>query len=130
MKKCTLSTLMGWLVVAALVSGCGKRSLPTAELEQAREHVETGLRAWQKGDKPESLEKLSPPLRFHDDDWQKGLRLASWEVTSLNGSAGDDLPRCEVLLSLVDRSGKTTSRRVVYQVEKKETIVVLRDPYF
>lgn len=130
-KKWPRAALAGWVTLAVLllVPGC-KRTLSQKELDQARVPVETALQAWQKGDRPDSLQQLSPPIRFHDEDWSKGLRLTGWEIASTNGSAGDLTPRCEVVLSLVDRKGKKVSRRVVYQIETKDTIVIVRDPYF
>lgn len=116
------------LAAVLAVPGC-KRTLGPRELEQGRAAVTTGLDAWKKGDRPEALQKLNPPIQFLDEDWSKGLRLEGYEVTATYGAGGDLLPRCEVRLSLTDRGGKKVTRRVMYQVEKKDKVVVARDPY-
>jgi ligand-binding SRPBCC domain-containing protein len=109
--------------------GC-KRTLSQKELDQGRASLETGLQAWQKGERPDALQKLTPPLHFRDEDWMKGMRLTAWEITSTNGSVSDLTPRYEVVLSLLDRNGKKIQRQVVYQIERKETIAIVRHPYF
>jgi hypothetical protein len=131
-KRCSIVAVMpGFVLVSLLLaSGCKRTTLSQSELDAGRTAIETGLQAWQKGEKPDALQKLSPAIRFSDDDWKRGMRLTSWEITYTNGSVGDLTPRCEVVLSLLDRRGNKISRRVVYQVDKGETIAVVRDPYF
>lgn len=132
MKRCFAAAAAYSLVLAALLltPGCKRTTLSQKELDAGRAAIETGLQAWQKGEKPDALQKLSPPIRFTDEDWKRGMRLTTWEITYANGSAGDLTARCEVVLSLLDRKGNKISRRVVYQVETGETLAIVRDPYF
>jgi hypothetical protein len=130
-KGAVAVTTSGFFLTALLLaSGCKRSALSKEELDAGRTAIETGLQAWQKGEKPDALQKLNPPISFRDDDWRRGMRLTTWEITYTNGSAGDLTPRCEVVLSLLDRKGNKINRRVVYSVEKGETISVVRDPYF
>ncbi|HWG41945.1 MAG TPA: hypothetical protein VN688_04105 [Gemmataceae bacterium] len=131
MKRCSFSVAATCLVLALLLlaPGC-KRTLSQKELDRGRAILETGLQAWEKGERPDTLQKLDPPVYFRDEDWTKGMRLTAWEITSTNGSVSDLTPRYEVVLTLADRKGKTIRRQVVYQIERKETIAIVRDPYF
>lgn len=132
MKEKAGITLIFGLLLASLgsVPGCGRRILSAEELEKGRGFVETGLKAWQNGEKPASLQRLNPPIQFSDQDWSNGLRLTAWEITRTDGAAGDLTPRCEANLSLVDRMRNKITRRVVYQVDAKGGIRIVRDPYF
>lgn len=116
-------------VLLATASGCG-RSVSQKELDRARNAVDDGLRAWQQGERPESLLRHDPPIQFRDDDWKKGLRLTDYEIKNADGSAGDLTPRCQVRLTLQDRRGKKVEKSVVYNIDYKETVAIVRDPYF
>lgn len=129
-KQSLTRTSVLLLMLLLLAPGCKRSTLSQEELDAGRSAIETGLQAWQKGEKVDSLQQLSPPIQFRDEDWNRGMRLKSWEITYTNGSAGDLTARCEVVLSLIDRKGNKSSRRVVYSVEKGETIAIVRDPYF
>jgi hypothetical protein len=107
--------------------GCGK-PVPQADLDWARERVQTALDAWKKGQRPEALKGLSPPVTFQDEEWKAGSQLLDYKLQDAFAET-DRVPRCRVLLTLRDRKGKKVEKEVVYVADKaKQTIG--RDPFY
>jgi len=42
--------------------------------------LETAMASWKRGDEPESLRSLQPPIIAIDDDWFKGQKLTKFEI--------------------------------------------------
>jgi hypothetical protein len=72
-----------WTIVPLLCSGCGFAlggAGPTPSSSAARGALESSLTAWKEGKKPGAIEGASPPIQVVDSTWQRGAKLASFEV--------------------------------------------------
>jgi hypothetical protein len=107
--------------------GCGKAT-PPADLDWARTHVQAGLDAWKKGQRPETLKNQSPAIDFQDQDWRAGLALLNYQLKDTKPES-DQVPRCWVVLTLQDRRGKKFDKEVVYAVDKAK-LTIGRDPFY
>ena len=113
--------------ICLVAAGCSDAQ-SQQELDLVKASVQSALDAWKRGEKPEGLKAGSPPIEFHDDDWQRKALLLSYELEQVYRET-DGSPRCAVTLAMKDRSGKEVQRKVTYQVNTKPNIVIGRDPY-
>lgn len=111
--------------LVALAAGCGSES--QQDLDLVRDSVEAALETWKKAERGDALMSRSPPIEFHDDDWQRGARLIDYELTKTYRDT-DGAPRCAVTLSIQSR-GKSKTIKVTYQATTSSKIVIARDPY-
>jgi hypothetical protein len=116
------------LIVTAGCSGGVKPSdQPRYDSAEARTALIAALDAWKKGE-AKALPRRKPPIRFVDDDFATGMRLADYEIDEPDAPIAlhKDV---EVILSLRDAAGKTVRREARYQVATEPTLAVLRsDP--
>jgi hypothetical protein len=114
--------------VASLGSaGCGGASLPSAaDAGQAREALRSALKAWEKGEKPDALTKLSPPIHVSDVDWHDGYRLQKFEVYPKDQPKGLSL-RCFATLDLKHPRGATVQKIVAYMIDTQSVIAIVRE---
>ena len=85
------------------------------------------LDAWKHGE-ARSLARHNPPIRFEDEDFVAGLRLADYEIVEPDApiQLHKNIP---VILSLRDPRGRTIRRETNYQVATDPALAVLRsDP--
>jgi hypothetical protein len=115
------------LVVACLF-GCVP-AIPETDFDSslAREVLDTALTAWREG-KAKTLSKRNPTIRFVDEDWRAGYRLAKFEV--VHPDEPIQLHKgTQIQLTLIDPNGKTITRPAEYQITLTPNIAVLRsDP--
>ena len=121
------STIRVSLVVVFLL-GCVP-AIPETDFDSslAREVLDTALTAWKDG-KAKSLSKRTPPIRFVDEDWRAGYRLAKFEVMHPSEPIQ---PRkgTHIQLTLIAPNGKRIDRPAEYQITLSPNIAVLRsDP--
>jgi hypothetical protein len=125
MKRTQLAC--GWVVGLSFLAGCGGQTLPSpADPEQARDALRSALDAWARGEKSESLRGGAPPIHVIDGDWDKGLRLAKYQLAPNDRASGPDL-LCPVQLSLRDDRGRSFSKRVVYLVGTGPLVSIVRE---
>ena len=94
---------------------------------KAREVLDSALNAWKAG-KAKSLAKRTPPIRFVDEDWRAGYRLAKFEVVHPDELI-QPMKGTQIQLTLIDPSGKTITRSAEYQITLTPHLAVLRsDP--
>jgi hypothetical protein len=113
------------LALATLTAGCGSES--QQDLVLISDSVVAGLETWKNDQRVDTLRSRSPPIEFHDDDWQRGVRLINYELTKTYRDT-DGAPRCAVTLSIQSR-GKPKTIKVTYQANTSSTIVIARDPF-
>ena len=119
-------TLLALLVIAAGCRGSGESAAETRyNPEQARSALIAALDAWKKGE-ARALPKRNPPIRFVDDDFVEGLRLADYEIEEPDGPTGPHTD-VNVILSLRDAGGKVVRREARYQVATEPALAVLRN---
>jgi hypothetical protein len=123
-----MNGILGRLAVLSLVAvaaaGCGQGLPPQTDVKQARAALDAALDAWKGGKSAESLRGREPPVDFSDPAWEKGTRLAKYEVEkeeTFGLSA-----RFTVKLYLGERAGQNP-RRVVYTADAGETVVIRPD---
>lgn len=120
--RCTL------LTVAALVvaTGCGSPPLdPTVNTADAGTHLRAALDAWKAGEPHDGLAGKTPPVIFSEPLWKDGARLLAYELgeVGLNGRQG----RCTVKLSLRLKDGKSSERKIGYQIDTVPQVVIVRE---
>jgi hypothetical protein len=113
------------VALATLAAGCGSESQQNLDL--VRDSVVAALETWKKAERVDSLKSRSPPIEFHDDDWQRGARLLDYELTKTYCDT-DGAARCAVTLSVL-RRGKPDTVKVTYQANTSTKIVIARDPF-
>ena len=113
-----------WMVTAA---GCAGTK-PQVPLEVAESSVHTALDSWKSGEKADQLKTRTPPIEFHDDDWQKAARLVEYELIKTYCDT-DGFPRCTVALTLQHSGQEPVRLQVTYQVVMKPNVVIARDPF-
>lgn len=116
-----------WLLFLTVAAGCsssGPRAAPVVP-ETARTALRTTLDAWKAGQTPESLNQASPPIVAQDIDWLGGSKLLAYQVLD-DGTPEDANLRVPVELKLKDKSGRETTRKVVYVVGTDPKVTVFR----
>lgn len=81
--------MVGGLPLVGCSSTPSEPSAAGMDKEKARMLVETALESWKKGQPPEALQKLTPPLKVVDSDWSKGNKLTNYEIANYGKPAGD-----------------------------------------
>lgn len=115
------------LVAVALSSGCS-HDPAQQQLDAAQQGVQKALETWKQGAKAENLKSGTPPIEFHDDDWQQAARLLDYQVVQTYLDP-DGSPRCAVTLTVQRPRQQPEQLRVTYQVVEKGAIVIARDPF-
>jgi uncharacterized protein YbaP (TraB family) len=118
------------LTLLVLAVGCG-RSHPfsKADMEKARQALDTALSAWKQGKPVASLKTLPEPIEFAEEMPAQGMRLLDFQVLDSQHTDADAI-RFRVKLQLQDRRNRQESRDVTYAVGLKSPVVIGRDPYF
>ncbi len=119
------------LPLVLVVAGCAKQTASAPQLgydsDQARTALVTALDAWKKGE-ARTLPRRDPPIRFVDDDFVAGFKLADYEIEEPDREI--ELHKdVEVILSLRDAKGKAVRREAKYQVATKPRLAVLRSDH-
>ncbi len=104
------------IALIALV-GCGwlvGTKLSEEEVEQSQRLLISVLDAWKTG-QAHTLASQTPPIRFQDDDYMAGWRLADYQLVNPKQQIQSfrDVP---VQVNLIDRQGKPLQKTVTYQV--------------
>lgn len=120
-----------WALAVLLLctSGCGgQKSPPSADFDQARAALTAALDAWKADQPSDSLQSLSPPLFVNDTDWQAGNRLQAYEILGGMDYHGVQA-RCAVKLTLIDKAGASSDKKVNYLIDTAPALVIVRgDP--
>ncbi len=120
---CSLSLLFAMAIV---FTGCSGNHTPpaVANSDKALESLKTTLDSWQAGATPDALRKAKPTILAADDDWQAGVRLVKYEVSTTPQTAGtaQSIP---VVLDLEGPAG-TQRKAVNYIVNTNPILSVVR----
>ncbi len=112
--------------LAFFIAGCGSKDAPQPiDTAEAGRHLESALQSW-KADEPFSgLAERSPSIVFNEPLWQEGIKLLNYvlEPVELQGRQG----RCTAKLSLKDKAGKQSERRIGYVIDTVPRIVIVRE---
>jgi hypothetical protein len=113
------------LTFLVLATGCSPDLPPPVDPADAAVQMRAVLEAWKAGEPFDSLGRRSPPIVFTEPLWRDGARLLDYELgeVDLHGRQG----RCRVKLTILDKDGKTTERRIGYQIDTTPTVVIVRE---
>ncbi|MHB1423497.1 MAG: hypothetical protein ACYC3I_09955 [Gemmataceae bacterium] len=115
----------GLILPALAAAGCAKNSAPPED--KAEKAVEQLLDAWNRGEPADKFADPNNPISGSDPDWKAGYRLLSFLSSEIKQSQEKpDEFRCQVELSLQDKSGKRWDKKVTYEVRLGEKSVVNR----
>jgi hypothetical protein len=127
MRRIVLGLRSWWLAGSlAILSGCGAGGTPEqADAAKSKEALQAVLDAWKSGEKPEDLEKRTPPIHVKDLDWGGGFRLVSYKADAAGKPAGYDMSY-PVVLELQSPQGKSVKKNAVYTVTTAPELFVSR----
>jgi hypothetical protein len=114
------------LVILAAAVGCGGTPVdPPVNTTDAGNQLRAALDAWKAGEPHEGLAGKTPPIIFPEPLWKDGARLLAYEMgeVGLNGRQG----RCAVKLSLRFKDGKSSERKIGYQIDTVPQVVIIRE---
>ncbi len=119
------------ILMPVLASGCGKggHKFSQADLDRARQALETCLDSWKKGEMPAKLRTLPEPIEFAEEGPRDGVKLLDYQITGTEHTDAEVM-RFSVKLSVQDRRGRKEERQVTFAVALKSPIAVGRDPFF
>ena len=119
------------VLLPALASGCGKggHKFSQADLDRARQALETCLDSWKKGELPSKLKSLPEPIEFAEEGPRDGIKLVEYQITGTEHTDAEVM-RFSVKLSVQDRRGRKEERQVTFAVALKSPIAVGRDPFY
>lgn len=109
-----------------LLTGCSKNSTPApVNLDDAGVQLRAALDAWKNQEPYGALADRQPSIIFNEPLWAEGVRLLDFELgpVELHGRQG----RCTVKLSLQGQDGKTSERKIGYQIDTVPRIVIVRE---
>ena len=116
--------------LVVLAAGCSFAVVapdPEYDSETARETLSSALDAWRDGN-ARLLIRLSPPIRFVDDDFTAGYQLLEYEFAQ-PGQAVRPFQSVPVTLTLRKGKGAEITRAAQYQISLEPSRAVLRsDP--
>lgn len=106
--------------------GCSDQ-VAEEKINFAKQTVETALKTWQQGGKPEDLEQGTEPIEFHDDDWDRSARLIEYELRQ-SYMETDGTARCAVRLKVQTDQKSPREIECTYQIVTEPKVIVARDP--
>lgn len=116
--------------IPALALGCGREvAFSQADLDRARQALETCLDAWKRGEMPDKLRALPEPIEFAEEWPRAGTKLLDYQILGTEHTDPETI-RFTVALTVQDRRGKREERRVTYAVALKSPVAVGRDPFY
>lgn len=117
-------------LLCLLASGCQRgHGFKQAELNRARELLESALESWKKGEMPEKLRARPEPIEFAEEGLKSGLRLLDYQILDCKYTDAE-MMRFSVKLTVQDRRGRRQERQATYAVALKSPIAIGRDPFF
>jgi hypothetical protein len=122
--------LLSWLpelMIGFVLVGCAER-MDREFLELATHSVQRGLETWKRGERADALRTGATPIEFHDDDWQKSARLVDFQLLKSYVET-DGSPRCAAALVIQYRNRQPQRIRVTYEIVRRSTVIVARDPF-
>lgn len=112
--------------IAYLATGCsGGAANAPVDAAAARDALTAALDSWKRGDKPDALQKASPPVFVIDPDWQAGAALKDYRITG-DGKAMDANLHCPVTLTVRAANGAEATREVTFIVSTAPNRTVSR----
>lgn len=111
------------------LAGCSSSSSntpPPLDAAKARETLQAALESWKKGEAPDALLKLSPPIYAQDADWVTGRKLTNYSIVSDGEPTAGNLA-IPVTITLTGPKGATAEKQVIFLVTTAPHLTVTRD---
>jgi hypothetical protein len=124
MKSPIYLLLIGAIAFLSLL-GCAEKA-QKADASRARGELRRALDAWKSGEGFEAYQAKVAPAVVSDPQWEKGMKLLSYDLEEKESPSGYDV-KFVVKLSLEDGSGKKTEQKAAYTVSTAPAFVVTRD---
>ncbi len=111
-------------VVLSLVGCSSEGKNQPLDKGTAQSSLTRFLDAWSKGEKPESLEAMSPRIVGRDSDWDAGKKLVRYTL----GATSEDGSNLHIKAELVTSAAKTpeSKQTVEYIVGTSPVITIFR----
>lgn len=115
--------LFGFLTT--LLLGCSKPLEEPVDPGKATDVLNAAFGAWKEGEGYGELKRRQPAIYFNEPEWEAGKKLLNYDLgpVTLTGRQG----RCSVKLTLQDKAGKVTERKIGYQVDTTPNMVITRE---
>lgn len=112
--------------IACLTAGCSGGA-PNAPVDAAaaQDALKAALDSWKRGDKPDALQKASPPVFVIDPEWQAGAVLKDYRLAG-DGKPMDANLHCPVTLTVRAPNGTEATREVTFIVSTAPNRTVSR----
>jgi hypothetical protein len=112
------------LLACLFMVGC-RESTPPVNTDDAGTHLKTALEAWKAKQEYGSLQQQTPAIVFNEPLWRDGVILLDYTLgdVELHGRQG----RCSVKVSLQQKDGTKTERKIGYQIDTIPAIVIVRE---
>lgn len=93
--------------------------------EASQATLRSALEAWRAGQTQQSLIRGSPSIVIQDHDWMNGYKLIEYHILDQFSVEDSDF-RFSVELTLMDESGRESSRKIAYIVGSRPNLTVFR----
>ena len=116
------------LMFAAVALACGCGGPPLADPvdpADAGHQLAAALDAWKAEEPPDRLAAKTPPVYFNEPLWKDGSRLLAYELGAVEMHGRQ--ARCTVKLSLKGKDGKSSERKIGYQIDTTPQVVIARE---
>lgn len=115
----------GLILSLLFLAGCQESPAEPVNTDDAGTQLKSALEAWKQKEAYESLAKRTPPIVFNEPLWRDGTLLLEYELgeVQLHGRQG----RCTAKLKLQAKDGKTSERKIGYQIDTIPVIVIVRE---
>lgn len=114
------------LLAAVLLAGCGgSPKLTPADPKKAVSSLQMTLEKWKNGTSIDALRQEKPAVYVVDEDWQAGLKLASFQLRDVIDQGGVTA-RIPVRLDIQSPNG-LWSKEVEYRVQTEPVISIVRE---
>lgn len=114
------------LLAVVLLAGCGQRTVPVSDIDQAKALITQTFDDWKAGATLDAQRAKSPPVYVAEELWLGGAKLQDYELTGPGEPSGTNI-RFKVKLKCTDKSGATRDRDLKYLVTTQPACTIARE---
>ena len=115
--------ILGLMLVLSM--GCGSSPPPPSDPVKGKALLVNALDAWKRGESLDAYRKATPTVTVADRQWEQGVRLLNYELTSEGKPEGFDV-QFTVKLSLDEKSPKKGQEKTLYAISTAPAQVIVR----
>lgn len=113
-------------LVSIALTGCGPRTVPASDVEQATALITQTFNDWKAGATLDAQRTESPPVYVAEELWLKGVKLKDYELTGPGETFGTNV-RFHVKLKCIDQQGAAKDHNVKYLVTTTPERTIARE---